>query len=68
MDVNDKAPEFILPDQNGEPVSLKGLRGKTVVLYFYPRADTPGRKCKCRTGPRAATGGRVSGPVLARTR
>ena len=42
MDVNDKAPEFTLPDQNGEPVSLKGLRGKTVVLYFYPRADTPG--------------------------
>ncbi|HZQ69497.1 MAG TPA: thioredoxin-dependent thiol peroxidase [Terriglobales bacterium] len=42
MDVNDKAPEFTLPDQNGEPISLKGLRGKTVVLYFYPRADTPG--------------------------
>jgi len=42
MDVNDKAPEFTLPDQNGEPVSLKDLRGKTVVLYFYPRADTPG--------------------------
>jgi len=42
MDVNDKAPEFTLPDQNGEEVSLKGLRGKTVVLYFYPRADTPG--------------------------
>ena len=42
MDVNDKAPDFTLPDQNGEEVSLKGLRGKTVVLYFYPRADTPG--------------------------
>lgn len=42
MDINDKAPEFTLPDQNGEEVSLKGLRGKTVVLYFYPRADTPG--------------------------
>ncbi len=42
MDVNDKAPEFSLPDQNGENVSLKDLRGKTVVLYFYPRADTPG--------------------------
>jgi len=42
MDINDKAPEFTLPDQNGEPVSLKDFRGKWVVLYFYPRADTPG--------------------------
>ena len=42
MDINDKAPEFTLPDQNGENVSLKDLRGKYVVLYFYPRADTPG--------------------------
>jgi thioredoxin-dependent peroxiredoxin len=36
------APDFKLPDQHGEPVSLSGLRGKTVVLYFYPKADTPG--------------------------
>jgi peroxiredoxin Q/BCP len=42
MDINDKAPEFTLPDQNGDPVSLKDFRGKWVVLYFYPRADTPG--------------------------
>jgi thioredoxin-dependent peroxiredoxin len=42
MDVNDKAPEFTLPDQNGDPVSLKDFRGKTVVLFFYPKADTPG--------------------------
>ena len=42
MKVNDKAPEFTLPDQNGEEVSLKQFRGKYVVLYFYPRADTPG--------------------------
>ena len=38
----DKAPDFTLPDQRGNPVSLSGLRGKTVVLYFYPKADTPG--------------------------
>jgi thioredoxin-dependent peroxiredoxin len=38
----DIAPEFTLPDQHGEPVSLADLRGQTVVLYFYPRADTPG--------------------------
>lgn len=38
----DKAPDFTMPDQNDEPVSLAGLRGKSVVLYFYPKADTPG--------------------------
>ncbi len=38
----DLAPDFTLPDQDGNPVSLSGLRGKTVVLYFYPKADTPG--------------------------
>ena len=42
MDINDKAPEFTLPDQNGDPVSLKDFRGKTVVLFFFPKADTPG--------------------------
>ena len=38
----DLAPDFTLPDQGGQPVSLADLRGKTVVLYFYPKADTPG--------------------------
>src|SRR5262249_31092189 len=38
----DKAPSFTLPDQNGEKVKLADLKGETVVLYFYPRADTPG--------------------------
>lgn len=38
----DRAPDFTLPDQSGDPVSLADLRGQTVVLYFYPRADTPG--------------------------
>ncbi|MFZ0138845.1 MAG: peroxiredoxin, partial [Candidatus Sulfotelmatobacter sp.] len=42
INVNDKAPEFTLQDENGKEVSLKGLRSKVVVLYFYPRADTPG--------------------------
>ena len=42
MDINDKAPEFTLPDQNGKNVSLKDFRGKTVVLFFFPKADTPG--------------------------
>ncbi len=38
----DTAPDFTLKDQHGDDVSLSGLRGKTVVLYFYPKADTPG--------------------------
>lgn len=42
MDINDKAPEFTLPDQNGQNVSLKDFRGKTVVLFFFPKANTPG--------------------------
>jgi peroxiredoxin Q/BCP len=38
----DQAPSFTLPDQDGEKVKLSDLKGETVVLYFYPRADTPG--------------------------
>jgi peroxiredoxin Q/BCP len=38
----DNAPDFTLPDQNGDPLTLSKLRGKRVVLYFYPKADTPG--------------------------
>jgi thioredoxin-dependent peroxiredoxin len=38
----DQAPDFTLPDQQGNPVTLSSLQGKTVVLYFYPKADTPG--------------------------
>ena len=37
-----EAPDFELPDQDGEPVRLSDLRGRKVVLYFYPKADTPG--------------------------
>jgi thioredoxin-dependent peroxiredoxin len=41
-DVGDAAPDFELQNQDGETVKLSDLRGKTVVLYFYPKADTPG--------------------------
>ena len=37
-----QAPTFTLLDENGNPVSLEQFRGKNVILFFYPRADTPG--------------------------
>jgi peroxiredoxin Q/BCP len=42
MQANDKAPEFHLPDQDEKSRSLKDFRGRTVVLYFFPKANTPG--------------------------
>jgi cytochrome oxidase Cu insertion factor (SCO1/SenC/PrrC family) len=42
MKINDKAPDFTLQDENGKELALKDLRGKTVILFFYPRANTPG--------------------------
>jgi peroxiredoxin Q/BCP len=38
----DPAPDFTLADQHGDPVTLSSFRGKRVILYFYPKADTPG--------------------------
>jgi len=40
--VGDKAPDFILPAQDGREVSLSSFRGKPVVLYFFPKALTSG--------------------------
>lgn len=42
MKLNDKAPDFSLQDENGKEVALKDFRGNTVVLFFFPRASTPG--------------------------
>jgi len=42
LEVGEEAPAFELPNQDGETVSLSALRGRRVVLYFYPRADTRG--------------------------
>lgn len=42
LNVGDDAPDFTIPDQDGNSVTLSALRGKPVVLYFYPKADTPG--------------------------
>jgi peroxiredoxin Q/BCP len=40
--VNDKAPAFTLKDQSGTQVKLSGFKGRKVLVYFYPKADTPG--------------------------
>lgn len=42
LNPGDKAPSFSLPSDSGEETSLKSLLNKTLVLYFYPKADTPG--------------------------
>jgi peroxiredoxin Q/BCP len=62
----DKAPAFTLPDQNGEKVKLSDLKGQTVVLYFYPKANTSGcttQACgvRDRKADYAAAGAKVIG-------
>jgi peroxiredoxin Q/BCP len=62
----DKAPDFALPDQNSKLVKLSDLREQTVILYFYPRADTPGcttQACgvRDRSDEYAKAGARVIG-------
>jgi len=42
IEQGDTAPDFELPDQDGRTVKLSGLRGQRVVVYFYPKASTPG--------------------------
>lgn len=42
LSIGDVAPQFTLPDQDGTSVELAGLRGRHVLVYFYPKADTPG--------------------------
>jgi peroxiredoxin Q/BCP len=66
LEAGQDAPDFTLPDQDGEELTLSDLRGQTVVLYFYPRADTPGctiQACgvRDRSGEYAAAGARVLG-------
>lgn len=61
-----EAPDFTLPDQSGDPFSPRDARGSWLVLYFYPRADTPGcttQACSVRdrTGEYEAAGARVVG-------
>lgn len=62
----DKAPGFTLPDQDGKKVKLSDFKGETVVLCFYPRADTPGCTAQAcgirdRSDEYAAAGAKVIG-------
>jgi peroxiredoxin Q/BCP len=42
IQIGHKAPDFALPDENGKPIKLSEMRGKKVILYFYPKDDTAG--------------------------
>jgi peroxiredoxin Q/BCP len=42
LNIGDKAPDFSLPSDAGGKVSLKDFKGQTVILFFFPKADTPG--------------------------
>lgn len=42
LNVGEQAPDFSVLDHKGDTVELSALRGKSVVLWFYPKADTPG--------------------------
>ena len=42
LTIGSKAPDFTLPDQDGNVVSLSELKGQKVVLWFFPKANTPG--------------------------
>lgn len=66
LELGAEVPSFTLPDQNGDPVKLSDLKGQMVVLYFYPRADTPGcttQACgvRDRSADYEAAGARVIG-------
>lgn len=53
LKVNDPAPSFALPDQDGKVVELASFRGRKVLVYFYPKDDTPGctkEACSLRDG------------------
>jgi peroxiredoxin Q/BCP len=61
----DTAPDFTLPDQDGNPVRLADYRGRNVVLYFYPKADTPGCTTQaCGVRDRASDYGNANAVVL----
>jgi len=64
LTVGDKAPALSLPDQSGKLVSLKDFTGKQVVLYFYPKDDTPGCTAESCDFRDAATPIKKAGAVI----
>ncbi len=64
-----RPPHFTLPDQDGKPVSLRDFAGRQVVVYFYPRDDTPGcTKEACQFNDNLAAFKRAKVPVLGHLR
>jgi peroxiredoxin Q/BCP len=65
LSAGDKAPRFTLPDQDGKKVSLKDFAGQRVVVYFYPKDDTPGcTKEACQFNDNLRAFSRAKVPVL----
>ncbi len=65
IEQGDTATDFELPDQDGNPVKLSDLRGRPVVVYFYPKADTPGCTTQaCGVRDRRADYAKVGSVVL----
>jgi peroxiredoxin Q/BCP len=65
LEVGRKAPDFVLQDQNGKTVRLSDYRGRKVLIYFYPKADTPGcttQSCSVRDSRRDL--GRLSAAAI----
>jgi len=55
IEPGDQAPDFSLPDQDGRGIKLSDFRGEPVVVYFYPKADTPGPKNINQAGSRCGS-------------
>ncbi len=65
LSAGDSAPDFTLPDQDGKSVSLGDFKGKKVIVYFYPKDDTPGcTKEACQFNENLQAFQRASVPVL----
>ena len=64
LKVGDKAPSFSLPANGGGDISLSGLKGKTVVLYFYPKDDTSGCTAEAIAFSKDAKAFRQAGAVV----
>ena len=65
IEPGDTAPDFELPDQDGRPVKLSDHRGRNVIVYFYPKADTPGCTTQaCGIRDRSADYGAANAIVL----